>query len=130
MILTRKQMDMLRCGHPDCKDPSHELVIHSKCHIDSPTQALMTDDILELQCARCGRLIFYIAIALGYGDNANVIRVECQDKDCKKKHYIIIPKCHDTYVWATYVKKTGVLEMRCVECGKLVYNIDVKKDKK
>lgn len=128
MVLTRKQMDMLRCGDPDCKDPSHELVVHSKCHVDFPTQALMTDDILELQCARCGRLIFHIAIALGYGDNAKIIRVECQDKDCKKKHYIIIPKCHDAPVWAIYVKKTGVLEIRCVECKKLVYNIDVKKE--
>jgi hypothetical protein len=126
MVLTRKEMDMLMCGDPDCKDPSHELVMHSKCHFGSPTQALMSGDILELQCAICGRLIFHIAIAIGHGDNAKVIGVECQN--CNKKHYIIIPKCHDAYVWATYVKKTGVLEIRCAECNKLVYNIDVKKE--
>lgn len=128
MALTRKQMDMFRCGDPNCKDPSHELVMHSKCHIDFPAQVLMTDDILELQCAKCGRLIFHIAIALGYGDNAKIIRIECQDKDCKKKHYVIVPKCHDVPIWATYVKKTGILEIRCADCKRLVYNIGVKKE--
>lgn len=119
---------MFRCSDPDCKDPSHELIMHSKCHIDSPTQVLMTDDTLELQCAKCGRLIFHVAINIGYGDNAKIVEVECQDKDCKKKHYIIIPKCHDAPVWAIYFKRTGMLEIRCAKCNKLVYNIDVKKE--
>ena len=128
MILTRKQMDTFKCGDPNCKDPSHELVIHSKCHIDFPTQALMSDDILELQCARCGSLVFHIAIVLGYGDNVSFKKVECKDELCKQKHYIIFPKCHEAPIWTVYFKKTGVLEIRCAECGKFVYSIAVKKE--
>ena len=128
MILTRKQMDMFKCGDPNCKDPSHELVIHSKCHISFPTQALMSDDILELQCAICRSLVFHIAIALGYGDNVSFKKVECKDEFCKQKHYIIFPKCHEAPIWAVYFKKTGVLEIRCAECRKLVYSMEIKKE--
>lgn len=128
MILTRKQMDLFKCGDPNCKDPSHELIIHSKCHIDFPTQVLISDNILELQCAKCGNLIFHIAIALGFGDNVNFNEIKCQDENCKQKHYIIYPKCHEAPVWAFYFKKTGILEIRCAECGKPVYSIDVKKE--
>ena len=128
MILTRKQMDMFKCSDPDCKDPSHELIIHSRCHIDFPMKALMTDDILELHCAKCGKLVFHIAIALGYGGNVRLTRLECQDEDCKQKHYVIFPACHKAPTWAVYHKKTGIFEMRCAECEKLVYNVEVKKE--
>lgn len=128
MVMTRKQLDMLKCGHPDCKDPSHELVLHSKCHIDYPTNALLTDDILELQCAKCGKLIFHVAVALGCGDRASLMRVKCEDENCKKKHYVIVPKCHEVPIWAVYFKRTGVLEIRCSECEKLIYNVEVKKE--
>ena len=128
MFLTRKQMDAFKCDNPDCEDPSHELIMHSRCHVDFPTQALMTDDILELQCARCGKLVFHIAIALGYGDNVRLERLECRDEDCKQKHYIIFPTCHEAPTWAVYIKKTGVLEIRCAECENLVYSIVVKKE--
>ena len=131
MILTRKQMDMFRCSDPNCKDPSHELIMHSRCHAKSPTRSLVTDNILELQCARCGKLIFHVAIDLGYGhgDNVNFMRFKCQDEDCNQKHYVIFPKCHDeSHTWATYVKKKGILEIRCAECEKLVYTVAVKKE--
>lgn len=128
MILTRKQMDMFKCSNPDCKDPLHKLIMHSKCHVDSPTQSLVTDDILELQCARCGKFVFHVAIVIGYGDNVKFTRLECQDEDCKQKHYIIFPTCHQAPTWAAYIKKTGVLEIRCAECEKLVYSIVVKKE--
>lgn len=126
--MTRKEMDMLRCSDPNCKDPSHELILHSVCHVDLPVRALMSNDILEIQCAKCGKLILLISINMGYGDNANIMAVKCQDDNCKKKHYIVLPKCHDIpAVWAIYVKRTGIVELRCVECKKLVYSIEVKK---
>lgn len=126
MVLTRKQLDQFKCADPDCKDPSHELVMHSKCHIDSPTRVLITDDILELQCAICGRLIFHIAIELGYGDNISFKEIKCEDEFCKQKHYIIFPKCHEASIWVFYFKKTGVLEIRCAECRKLAYSLMAK----
>ncbi len=122
MILTRKEMDMFKCGDPNCKDPSHELVIHSNCHIDFPTQAFISDNILELQCAKCGNLIFHIAIILGYGDNVLFKEIKCNDESCKQKHYIIFPKCHNSPIWAFYFKKTGTLEIRCAVCRKIVYS--------
>jgi hypothetical protein len=127
MILTRKQMDRFKCADLFCKDPSHDLVLHSKCHIDFPSQVFITDEILELQCAECGKLIFYVAIEFGCGeDNFIMHRVKCQDENCEKKHYFIIPKCHETYIWASYHKKTGVLELKCADCDKSVYKISVK----
>ena len=128
MVLTRKQMDIFKCDNPDCKDTSHELIMHSKCHADFPIQVLATEDILELQCAKCGKLIFHVAIALGYGDNARFMRLECRDEDCKQKHYALFPRCHKSPTWVVYIKKTGMLEIRCAECEKLVYSVAVKKE--
>lgn len=128
MIVTRKQLDTLKCIHPNCKDPNHELILHSKCHIDYPTQAIKSDDILEIQCAKCGKLIFDIAITFGYGENVALKEIQCGNKFCKHRHFILLPACHNAPIWALYHKKTGTIEIRCAECKRSVYVAEVKKE--
>ena len=33
------------------------LYLHGRCHLNAPTWAVLLDDVLTIQCAKCGKVV-------------------------------------------------------------------------
>jgi len=66
-VLTRAQMDPMTCSVEGCDHADHQggLVMHARCHVESPTWCAYQDGVLTVTCAECDREVARIAVAAG-----------------------------------------------------------------
>lgn len=66
--LTRKELDHLECGNPNCTT-KHEsgdgLAFHSRCHPGAAVETWYQNGVLTLRCKRCSFLVAHIQVAAG-----------------------------------------------------------------
>lgn len=66
MRLTQRELDRMQCGVPHC-DHKHDstLVLHGRCHMESPTWVSYdrTTGDLEVACSTCGKTVALIAVS-------------------------------------------------------------------
>lgn len=67
-ILTRRELDPMRCETPGCDhaDHPHGLSLHPTCHARAPLQVWYRDGVLTVLCAGCKTEIARIAVAAVY----------------------------------------------------------------
>lgn len=66
MILTRQELDKLKCGNPECTAPNCKtLYLHSRCHPEAPLDVKYTEGVLTFNCIECEALVVEIAVAPG-----------------------------------------------------------------
>jgi hypothetical protein len=64
-ILTRLDLDPMRCDRPGCAhlDHPHGLALHARCHESAPLQVWYADGVITVLCAGCKTLVAKIAVA-------------------------------------------------------------------
>lgn len=57
MTLYREDLDLHKCGNPNCKAPVHAMRMGPRCHPDAhfAITYFSITGCLELQCVACGR---------------------------------------------------------------------------
>jgi len=63
-ILSRRELDPMKCGTPGCECPG-PLVLNSRCHRGRPIEFTYdwTTGLLTGRCTKCQRLVCHIAVA-------------------------------------------------------------------
>lgn len=63
MIVTREQLDQMRCGHEHHEgDDCGPLWMHSNCHPEKPTWARYENGTLRIECSKCKREILTVGV--------------------------------------------------------------------
>jgi hypothetical protein len=70
-IKWREDLDVFRCGVPDCEAEGNAFFLHAKCHPLSPTWAVYGGGILSVVCAECQKPIVSVAVASRFGNTAS-----------------------------------------------------------
>lgn len=63
-MLTRKDLDSLHCGIPNCTHEDHEpMYLHGRCHIASYVEVSYFNGSIKVACAECKKVIAIIKVA-------------------------------------------------------------------
>lgn len=62
-LLTREDLDSLRCGMPDCTEEHGPLYLHGRCHVEAHTETRYEDGAIVVTCYECGAEVARILVA-------------------------------------------------------------------